>query len=212
MSTLGTAKPITRRINPTVRKHMILDKAAVLIAAEGVSAATMERIGREAGVSKPLVYAYFQNVTNLLQELLLRDQQRLWELQTAAVSEAKNFEELIRFTTRTYLKHTEQNGMHIQRLMNEPSIAAVYLERENEGRERVAEFLAKEIAHTFNVPRDIAKLATEVSMGMTGVAGELVSRGVVGRKKIEDIVICLFTGSTASLSEKYNKGKRTPPA
>ncbi len=200
-----TAKKTTRRLDPAVRKHMILDKAAALVAAEGISAVTMERVGREAGVSKPLVYAYFQNVTNLLQELLLRDQRRLWELQTIAVSEATDFDELIRFTTRTYLKHAEKNGMHIQRLMGEPSVAAVFKERERESRQRVVEFLAKEIAHSFNVPREVAILATEVSMGMTGAAGELISRGVVGRKKIEDIVICLFKGSTAALREQYGK-------
>lgn len=200
-----TTKKPTRRLDPAVRKHMILDKAAALVAAEGISAVTMERVGREAGVSKPLVYAYFQNVTNLLQELLLRDQRRLWELQTIAVSEATDFDELIRFTTRTYLKHAEKNGMHIQRLMGEPSVAAVFKERERESRQRVVEFLAKEIAHSFNVPREVAILATEVSMGMTGAAGELISRGVVGRKKIEDIVICLFKGSTAALREQYGK-------
>ncbi len=200
-----TAKQITRRLDPEVRKHMILDKAAAVVTAEGISAVTMERVGREAGVSKPLVYAYFQNVTTLLQELLLRDQRRLWELQTIAVSEATDFDELIRFTTRTYLKHAEKNGMHIQRLMGEPSVAAVFQERERESRQRVIEFLAKEIAHSFNVPRDVAILATELSMGMTGAAGELISRGVVSRKKIEEIVICLFKGSVASLREQYSK-------
>ena len=200
-----TAKQATRRLDPAVRKHMILDKAAALIAAEGISAVTMERVGREAGVSKPLVYAYFQNVTTLLQELLLRDQRRLWESQTIAVSEATNFDELIRFTTRTYLKHAEKNGMHIQRLMGEPSISAVFQELEREGRQRVVDTLAKEIVHNFNVPRDVAILTTEVSMGLTGAAGELVSQGVVGRKKIEEIIICLFKGSIASLREQYGK-------
>ncbi len=184
---------------------MILDRAAALVAAEGVSAVTMERVGREAGVSKPLVYAYFQNVTTLLQELLLRDQRRLWELQTSAVSEAKDFDELIRATTRVYLMHAEKNGMHIQRLMNEPSLAAVFQEQERERRQRVVDFVAKEMARKLNVPRDVANLVTELSMGMTGTAGELVSRGAVSRKKIEEILVCLFNGNSDALREKYGK-------
>ena len=87
-----TVKQATRRLDPIVRKNMILDKAADLVASEGISAITMDRVGREAGVSKPLVYAYFPNVTTLLQELLLRDQRRLWELQSIAVSQAKDFD------------------------------------------------------------------------------------------------------------------------
>ncbi len=186
---------------------MILDRAAALVAAEGVSAVTMDRIGREAGVSKPLVYAYFQNVVTLLQELLLRDQRRLWEQQTTAVSEARDFDELVRLTTRTYLKHVEKNGMHIQRLMNEPAIAAAFQTHDSERRQRVVDFLAKEMADTLNVPRDVANMVTELSMGMTGAAGELISRKVVGRRKVEDLLNCLYQGNAIALRERYGSDR-----
>ena len=206
MSNPAAAKKEVRRFHPEVRKHMILDQAAALVAAEGVSAVTMDRIARGAGVSKPLVYAYFQNVTTLLQELLLRDQRRLWEAQTAAVSEAKDFDDLIRQTTRTYLQHTEKSGTHIQRLMSEQAVAAVFQEREQERRQRVVDFLAKEMARTLNVPREIANLVIELSLGMTGAAGEMVSRGAVSRKKIEELLICLYRGNAEALRAQYGKG------
>ncbi|MFM5894480.1 MAG: TetR/AcrR family transcriptional regulator [Novosphingobium sp.] len=198
-------KAARRRLDPEVRKQMILDKAAVLVAAEGVGAATMERIGREAGVSKPLVYAYFQNITNLLQELLLRDQRRLWEQQSIAVSGATDFDDLIRRTTQTYLKHAEQNGMHIQRLMNEAAVAEAFEENERRERQRVMDFLVSEMTRTLRIPREIASLVIELSLGMTGAAGELVSRGGVSRKKIEEVLICLYQGNTAALRAKYGK-------
>ena len=198
-------KNAARRLDPEVRKHMILDKAAILVAAHGVSAVTMESVGREAGVSKPLVYAYFQNVTTLLQELLLRDQRRLWEQQAIAVGQAQDFDELIRLTTRTYLEQVEKNGIYIQRLMNEPSIAVVFQHQERERRQRVVNFLAKEMTHNLSVPRDVANLIIELSMGMTGTAGELVSRGVVGRKKIEDILIRLYKSHVQALRDQYAK-------
>lgn len=205
MSGSGTIKKERRRLDPEVRKQMILDKAAVLVAAEGIAAATMDRIAREAGVSKPLVYAYFQNITSLLQELLLRDQRRLWEEQTTAVSEAGDFDDLVRRTTQTYLKHVELSGMHIQRLMNEPSVAEVFQENERQRRQRVVDFLVTEMTRTLKVPREIASLVIELSLGMTGAAGELVSRGVVSRKKIEEILICLYRGNTVALREQYGK-------
>jgi TetR/AcrR family transcriptional regulator, fatty acid biosynthesis regulator len=200
-----TTKAARRRLDPEVRKQMILDKAAVLVAAEGVGAATMERIGREAGVSKPLVYAYFQNITNLLQELLLRDQRRLWEQQSIAVSGATDFDDLIRRTTHTYLKHAEQNGMHIQRLMNEAAVAEAFEENERRERQRVMDFLVSEMTRTLRIPREIASLVIELSLGMTGAAGELISRGGVSRKKIEEVLICLYQGNTAALRAKYGK-------
>jgi AcrR family transcriptional regulator len=196
----------TRRLDPEVRKHMILDKAAVVVATEGVSAATMDRIAREADVSKPLVYAYFQNATSLLQELLLRDQRRLWELQTTAVSEAKDFDELIQLTTHTYLMHVEKSGMHIQRLMGEPSVAAVFQAHEHERRQRVVDFLSKEMARTLKVPRELANTVIELSLGMTGTAGEMVSRGTVSRKKVEEILICLYRANAEALRAQFGKG------
>ena len=57
MPTLAPAKPSSRRLNPEVRRNMILDTTAALIAKDGISAVSMERVGREAGVSKALVYA-----------------------------------------------------------------------------------------------------------------------------------------------------------
>ena len=196
---------VRRRLDPEVRKQMILDKAAAVVASEGVAAATMDRIAREAGVSKPLVYAYFQNATSLLQDLLLREQRRLWEQQSMAVSGAGDFDDLVRQTTRTYLIHVEQSGMLIQRLMNEPSLAEVFQENERQERQRVVEFLVTEMSRTLKIPREIAGLVIELSLGMTGAAGELVSRGQVSRKKIEEILVCLYKGNTAALREQYGK-------
>jgi len=205
MSGSEPVRNVRRRLDPEVRKQMILDKAAALVAAEGVAAATMDRIAREAGVSKPLVYAYFHNATSLLQDLLLREQRRLWEQQSMAVSGAGDFDDLVRQTTRTYLIHVEQSGMLIQRLMNEPSLAEVFQENERQERQRVVAFLVTEMSRTLKIPREIAGLVIELSLGMTGAAGELVSRGQVSRKKIEEILLCLYKGNTAALREQYGK-------
>ncbi|MEO1169489.1 MAG: helix-turn-helix domain-containing protein [Pseudomonadota bacterium] len=200
-----TKRPRNKRLKPDVRKDIILDKTAALIAREGISAVSMERVAREAEISKPLVYVYFSNKTTLLRELLLREQHRLSDLQAKAVSKAKDFEDLIRLTTRTYLKHVEANGVHIQRLMNEPSVSVAFEEEDRKGRRQAVEFLASEVSRSFGVPRKTAELAAELSMGMTGFAGEMISRGVVSRRKIEEINICLAMGCVAALTDKYGK-------
>jgi AcrR family transcriptional regulator len=53
------AIPARRRLDPQVRRDLILDEAARIVAEEGVSTVSMERLGREAGISKALVYNYF---------------------------------------------------------------------------------------------------------------------------------------------------------
>jgi len=69
-------KPRTRH-SPEVRKTMILDQAAKLVASDGVSSFSMERLGKEAGNSKALVYNYYPKVTPSLQELLTREYRHL---------------------------------------------------------------------------------------------------------------------------------------
>ena len=63
MSKTETSKKTRTRLSPKARKNMILDSAAKLVAEEGVSAVTMERLGTEAEISKALVYNYFPSVT-----------------------------------------------------------------------------------------------------------------------------------------------------
>lgn len=198
-------KPRNRRLDPEVRKNIILDKTADLIAKEGVSAVSMERVAREAGVSKPLVYVYFPNQTTLLRDLLLRDQNRLIDLQAQAVAKAVDFEDYIRRTTRTYLKHVDETGDHIQRLMREPSVAAVFQEFDRKDRQRAVETLSKTISETFDIPTRTAMLATEIAMGMTGAAGDMIARGVASRKRIEEITLNLAMGSIEAMKSTYGR-------
>lgn len=195
----------SRRLDPDLRKNIILDRTAMLIAREGVSAVSMERIGREAGVSKALVYAYFKNQTALLQALLLREQRRLADQQSSAVGRANDFRGRIANTTRTYLRYYEENGILLQRLLNEPSLAAAFEEQDRAERARVINSLARQMADTYSVPLRVAKVATELSMAMTGAAGEMISRGEISRNKVEEIVLCLFDGSMETLSARFRK-------
>ena len=85
-------KKTRSRLSPNARKSMILGHAARLISAEGVSAVNMERLGKEVGVSKALVYNYYPNVTLVLQALLTREYRHLRKLQFEAAESGKALE------------------------------------------------------------------------------------------------------------------------
>ena len=191
-------------MDPALRKGLILDETAALVAREGVSAVSMERVGRDAGISKALVYSHFVNRTALLQELLVRGQSRLLARQAEAVRNATSLESLIRLTTQAYLQHVEADGLYIQRLMNEPTVATAFRDRDKKGRQEAMDYLAAEITRTLNIPREIAALATEMSMGMTGVAGELLGRSDAGREQIDELLFCMFGGALAALKAQYS--------
>jgi len=101
------------RLAPSERQTFILDHVAEIVARDGVSALSMDRIGREAGISKSLVYNYFPNITDLLRLLLQREWRRLRRQQVEAAQKANTFEDLVRSVTHVYLKYIDERGMLI---------------------------------------------------------------------------------------------------
>ena len=124
---------------------MILDHAAELIASHGVSAVSMERLGREAGVSKALVYTYFPSVKDLLQALLKREYRHIRKLQYEAAESAETFEQLVRRITSVYLSYIDERGLVLDRLAAEPSVAD-HGDPTEYSREAAVDYLAKLIS------------------------------------------------------------------
>ena len=120
--TQSEARP-RRRFSPEVRRSMILDEAAGIINREGMANLSLERIANSAGVSKSLIYNYFDSLNALLKELLDRELAGQRPSQLAAAKSATTFEELIRNITHAYLSYIHEHGLIIERLLAEPSIS-----------------------------------------------------------------------------------------
>lgn len=75
-----TEKPRQRRTRKPVetRREEVLDAALDLVAEGGFSSLTMEGIAREAGVSKPVVYAAYPDLDRLVTALVDREHAHLF--------------------------------------------------------------------------------------------------------------------------------------
>jgi TetR/AcrR family transcriptional regulator, fatty acid biosynthesis regulator len=181
---------------------MILDHAAKLIAEEGVSAVSMERLGREADISKALVYNYFPSVTGLLQTLLIREYRRLRKLQLDAAESADTLEQLVRRVTNVYLSYIKENGMLIERLAAEPAVA-------NSGdpttysRDDAVGYLAKIMNENFGIDMDIALPVIDISYGLPSAAGHYITHHDTNLQTIEDITVTMILGSLEAVQKKY---------
>jgi AcrR family transcriptional regulator len=204
-----TQTRVRRRLDPQVRKELILDEAARVVAEEGVSAVNMERIGREAGISKALVYNYFPSKQALLSELLLREYNRFAKQGREAAKQAVGFEQLVRLTTRAYFAYVEECGVLIQRLMSEPGLASVMRSADAEGRQRTVQLFIGAMTQEFDIAPELAARVTEVAMGLTGAAGELLSRGEKPAAAMEDLVVTLIMGGIRELAGRRRDSKAT---
>jgi len=202
------APKIRTRLAPEARQAHILDHAARLIAAEGLSALSMERIAREAGVSKALVYNYFSNQRTLLQSLLRRDLERIQAEQMHAATSARTFPELVRNTTHVALVEVERRGAFLRRLLDEPSLTnAVETVRTHE-HDGNARYLAKRVAKEFDISLADALRLTEIGLGLTIAAGDYLQKTGAPLAEVEDVTVAMIIGAVKSgASQAKRKGR-----
>lgn len=196
-----------RRYSPEKRRELILDHTADIVAREGIATLTIEQIGREAGISKSLVYAYFPNLTELLSELYLREMKHLRKLQAQAAANAETFEELVRSVTHVYLAYFDERGLIVERLQAEPSVSARHDPTEY-GREAAVEYLTDIVIAHFDLPREIARAATDISFGLPASAGSYLHRQAIDLKTLEDITVSMIIGTFVNLKSEYIARRR----
>ncbi len=191
-----------RRLSPEKRKSLILDHTADIVARDGVAALSMDRISKEAGISKSLVYNYFDNLTELLKTLLERELRRLRSLQQQEAEAAETFEQLVRGVTHQYLKYIEDRGLIIERLQAEPSVAGGN-DPTQFSRNAAVEYLAELVETTFDLPYEIAHAATDISFGLPATAGAYFLHHDLPREKIEELTVTMIMATFTSLRNDH---------
>ena len=197
-----TAKRPRRRLSPEARKALILDHTADFVAREGVAQLSVERIGKEAGISKSLVYAYFPNLTELLRALYQREMKQFRRLQADAAASATTFEQLVRSITHVYLTYMHERGLLIERLHAEPSVSEAHDPTEF-SRDRAVDYLTDVVVKHFDLPPDIARAATDISFGLPASAGAYLLRSKIDLKTLEDLTVTMIIGSVVHLKDEY---------
>lgn len=193
---------VRRRYSPEMRRGLILDFTAEMVAQEGIASLSMERIAAKAGISKALMYRYFPTLTELLRTLLQRELHELRKRQAKAATPATTFEELVRSITREYLLYIETRGRLIERLQSEPSISDTKSPTDY-GRERAVDYLSKIATKHFGLTHRVARAATDLSFGIPTAAGYFLTRHNYSREEIEEIAVKMILGAFNELTNDY---------
>ncbi len=200
-----------QRFSPEKRRSLILDFTAEIVAREGVAQLSMERIGKEAGVSKSLVYNYFDNLTELLRELLEREHKELRRLQFAAAENATTLEEIVQNVTHEYLKYISNRGLIIERLLAEPSVSNLHDPTEY-SREGAVNYLAEILANHLDMPFDVAAMMTDISFGIPASAGEYLLRKNADLEQVEKLTVSMILGALVmARNDHFTRSKISRP-
>ncbi len=202
-----SSKPVRTRLPPEVRRELILDHAAGLIREQGVSALNMDKLGREAGISKPLVYNYFPNRIELLKALLLREVERN-RLNNLRVAEStKSMDALVRTTSRAMLEYVRERGIIIQQLMLEPDVAEVLRDIDAQHHKMYVDYLSKRLVKEYGIPRQVAVPAIDIGLGLSSAAGAYFDQTREDIDFVEDLLVTMIMGSLQAVSKACASGK-----
>lgn len=199
------AGPKRTRLTPAHRRSQILDETAKLVIEEGLSAVSMETVGRICGISKALVYSYFPNREYLLAALLLRDQNELRDRGLQKALQAKSFADLIRQTTRLYLEQTRERGALTQALLSDPSVARLMEEDNRNDLDRTIRFFVREGRREYGLTLPIAIAVVDMLMSVTGQAGKHTASGSLDIDTAEEMCVALIIGGMERLSRRLNE-------
>ena len=199
--------PARRRLAPEERAAQILDVAARLLMDEGFTEVSMERMGREAGVSKALIYNYFPSRNDLLRALLEREVGALRQTQVREVAAAENFHDLVRRTTRLYIQHMQARGALLRKLWAEPAVARSMADDDLRRRDEAMHYFARRVMREYGLPRDVAMPAVDMQMAMTEAAAQHLSQSDDDVDFATDLCVTLLLGGLDALARKHAKAE-----
>ncbi|MCI3131932.1 TetR/AcrR family transcriptional regulator [Phenylobacterium aquaticum] len=180
------------RLSPSDRQDSILDHAAALIMAHGLSGVTMDGVAAAADVSSALMYHYFPSRTRLLEAVLRREYAGLHAAQAIENAQANDFNDMVRRMTALSLKQSEERGLLLERLFSEPAVVAAFEEENASDRKAAVRFLARRLARAHGVTEAQAEPIVELCMGITGAAGAHMVRAGVSRESLQDLTVSMI--------------------
>jgi len=188
------------RLAPEERRKQLLNCARDIILSRGFSSLTMEAVAKEACVSNPLIYKYFDTRLSLLQELLQREWLRFYSEIRAKLEASDAIEEVVRISVTANFDEVAAGNI-LSVLRSQPDIEAG-LDLKKIGEENGGgRLLIERMMSAYSVTRSQATKMTVFSAGASQMAA-LHWRTYGGNRKamIEDVIKFISGGLEKSRS------------
>ncbi len=173
---LGAPK---RRLAAELRRDQLLDVAAKLIVEQGFLPLPIERLAREARVSKALIYAYFSTQYDLFNALLARELQVLMARGLDEASRGRTLKTVAVDCIMIYFDHVVRWGPLLHILFSDLYMAGRYDRATTAARDRVARRVARLARRDLGLPAKEIVAAMNMVLAIPEEAGTLALNGEV---------------------------------
>ena len=178
------------RVPPAERREQLLAAAREVIVQDGLAMVTMDRVAKQAQVSKPVLYARFDNRASLLRALLEDFWTEIDQRLKGQVNTDVPLEEFLSAVVNAYFDELDQGGRALQELLasgaEEPDIVAARRERFAQ----VEVLWSNRYQRELGISRQQADTAAAIFRSALAGAGEYWITGPGGDRK-ECIRVCL---------------------
>ncbi len=189
------------RLSPEARRRQLLDVAKEIILADGLQAFSMEALARQANVSSPLVYNYFQSRKNTLQCLLVEEYNAYTARLTKAAAAADSFEDMVLVFIQSNFDHfAPGNIMPI--LDSQPEIVEAIKQSSREHGKQIARLLVRSTATTYQLTKADAALVVSISSGASIAAARHAANQGVDRDKAVNTALRYILAGLACIGQR----------
>ena len=204
MADSGTAaksgKPVRRRMSAAQRREALLEQAAVLAEEQGLEAVTIERVAECSGVSRALVYGYFENSDALLAALfddVVGEMDADIMRQIAGVPTA---EQRLQIVIKITLEHVERRGVLLGRLFQSYRQEGALADVRSRRQAFVEDYFAQEMVADRGISPERAKAAAAILQSAFLATLDIAHSGRLSTDLLIDTYLRMAMASVAALS------------
>lgn len=205
----ATAKiePRRQRLAPEERRTQIMDCAVALVVAKGLSSCTLEEVAVQAGISKPLVYRYFDSREDLLKAIVEREYTFLRGRGLDVMPKNLPYEKVLRGSVLRGLQYLYERGPILRILASDRSIAALAPNRDRDERSAMRSYFSGSVARAFGIDEEDAFIIATLTINAPILSARSLKKRGIPPERVAELWSEFILGGYRHL-EKLGAGKK----
>jgi AcrR family transcriptional regulator len=191
-----------KRLPPDARRTQLLAVASEMVLEQGGLPLSIAGIGRKAGVSKALFYAYFPTQYDLFNAVLVEHFKALEARGLLAAASFGNLREAAVDSALIYFDHIAANGTVLHVVMRDPYMAGHLSASVRTFRDRVFGALARSARANLHLDANEAIAAVSLVLTIPEEAGRLAFANEMKRERARELCRDLVTSALASITPR----------
>lgn len=184
------------RLAPHDRRMQLLDCAGRILLDHGLSKFTIDALAKEASVSTPLIYKYFDTRIEILQALLLRESEQFAAKLKDLLERSTEYKEVVRLFVTSNFDGARQGSL-LKVLYTQPDVISGLDSTESDW---VIKILIEKTAQEFGLSLSQARQVVHMGSAASITAAERFSRRGGDREQTIDDTVKFILGAFGAVS------------